>query len=240
MKNFRIKTCFALLGVVFFVAVPHSISEEASPHPAVSGQERAERLHEMDPGKFRELAEAGDGIDFKHIDQHLLAAAVFHETNRRRIENDLDPLGYKHGLREAARIQASGMRREEMISHQHPDESKETLSDRLALLGIKGRYFAENVAMTFGIEYESGEPLYPRQEDGVRILSDQPDGAPIPPHTYLSFAEALLDTWMNSPGHRKNIVATEPRLLGTSCLHDRMADGMDRFYSVQVFFAPFE
>ena len=45
---------------------------------------------------------------------------------------------------------------------------------------------------------------------------------------------------MDSPGHRENIVAAEPRLLGTSSLHDRTPDGMDRFYSVQVFFAPFE
>lgn len=74
-------------------------------------------------------------LDFEHIDQPLLAVAVFHETNRRRIGNDLDPLGYKRGLREAARIQASGMGREEMISHQHPDESKETLSDRLPCAG---------------------------------------------------------------------------------------------------------
>ena len=234
------KIRLTLLALALLVAPPHANSEEASPQTTISGQERAEELHEMAPEEFGELVEAGEEIDFEHIDQHLLAAAVFHETNRRRIDHDLEPLGYKHGLREAARIQASGMRREEIVSHQHPDESKETLTDRLSQLEIKGRYFAENVAMTFGVRYESGKPFHTRQEDGARIISDQPDGAPIPPHTYLSFAEALLDEWMDSPGHRENIVAAEPRLLGTSSLHDRTPDGMDRFYSVQVFFAPFE
>ncbi len=194
----------------------------------------------MDPEKFRNLPEAAEAIDFEHIDHDLLAAAVFHETNRRRATNKVEPLAFKEGLREAARIQARGMRKEEVVSHQHPDESKETLSDRFDFLGIKGRYFAENVAMTFGIQYKSGAPLYPRRENGRKILSDAAGGAPIPPHSYLSFAEALLDEWMDSPGHRKNIVATEPAFLGVSCLHDRTSDGMDRIYSVQVFFAPFE
>jgi uncharacterized protein YkwD len=202
--------------------------------------DRSTRLHTMPPEDFGKLPEAGHELDFEHLDHRLLAAAIFHETNRRRAEHKLPALEPMPGLREAARIQARGMRKEEVVSHTHPDESKKTLSDRLDLLGIKGRFFAENVAMTFGLRYESGEPFYTRREDGRQIPSIEPDGPPIPPHTYQSFAADLLDQWMNSPGHRENILSEDARMLGTWALHDRSPEGMDSLYSVQVFFAPFD
>ncbi len=217
-------------------AVAQEAAEDGDPDNAPTAVE----LHEMKRGEFRELPEVSKPIDFSDIDRDLLSAAVFHETNRRRADHDLPALGFNPALREAARMQSRGMRREHMISHMHPDEEKRTLRDRLDETGANGRFFAENVAMVFGIQYESGEPFYSRIEDGETILSKKPDGPPIPPHTYLSFAENLLDSWMDSPGHRKNILATEPEQLGASCLHERMEDGMDRFFCTQVFFAPFD
>lgn len=234
------RTIHLLLPLLIAAAAPEIRSEENPAGGSVTEpEERGLKLHEMEAKAFRELPEAAANIDFENIDHHLLAAAVFHETNVRRLENDLPALDYKPGLREAARIQARGMRKEEMISHQHPDESKKTLGDRLEFLGIKGSFYAENVAMTFGIQYESGEPMFPREQEGRKIFSKEAGGPAIPPHTYLSFATTLLDQWMNSPGHRKNILAPEAKLHGASSLHDRSADGMDRFYSAQVFFAPF-
>jgi uncharacterized protein YkwD len=213
----------------------------AAPLPAAaqSDEDRAARLHQPSPAEFAKQDDANRKIDFDHIDQALLDAAVFHETNRRRTKHELAALDYRPGLREAARLQARAMRRQEKVTHRHPDPDLKMMIDRLESIGIKGRYAAENVAKTFGIRYESGEPVFPRDEDGRRVFSEKPDGEPIPPHTYLSFAEQLLDEWMASPGHRKNILATEPEFLGAACLHDRGAMKMDVFYCAQVFFAPF-
>ena len=216
-----------------FMLVPVVAAEPAD------DRDRAAELHREDSSEFRDRPELGKPIDFENIDNALLDAAVFHETNLRRDGHELPPLGFKPELREAARIQSAAMMRGRMISHRNPDPELETLSDRLDQLEVQGRYFAENVAMVFGVQYESGEPFFSREEGDELILSKKPEGPPIPPHTYQSFAESLLDSWMESPGHRKNILSTKPELLGASCVHARPEDGMDRFYCTQVFYAPF-
>lgn len=179
-------------------------------------------------------------IDFKVLDYDLLAAAVFHETNRQRARHGLLALAYHQELREAARIQARGMQKEGQISHEHPHEEKETLAERLEYVGLKGRYYSENVALVFGRQYESGKPFFSREEAGKQVVSETPGGPSIPPHTYQSFAKNLVGSWMDSPGHRKNILSAAPEMLGVESLHSRGPEGMDRFYCVQVFFAPFE
>ncbi len=232
------------LRILLFATVisisTHTLGPAATaPDVAAEFRERAKALHEEDPKVFFERPETSEAINFDHIDQALLAAAVFHETNRRRDDQELPALAYLPVLREAARVQARAMVREGEATHMHPDEVLKTPSDRLRHLGLDGRFSAENVAMVFGIRYESGEQVYTREVDGVRIFSREPAGDPIQPHSYQSFAKALLDAWMKSPGHRKNILSPEPELLGTACLDDRSAKGMDRFFCAQVFYAPF-
>jgi uncharacterized protein YkwD len=194
---------------------------------------RAGRLH-REFSYFR--AQADGAIDVAAIDHDLLSAAVFHETNRRRAEYSRASLGYRPELQEAARLQARGMARTGAVSHRHPDRRLRTLPDRLAFVGLQAAFAAENTAMTFGIRYTPGAAVYRRTEGGRVLFSYQPDGAPIQPHTYRSFAEALLAQWMRSADHRQNILDESPRELGTGHAHARNEQGMDVFYSVQVFF----
>ncbi len=189
----------------------------------------------MPPEEFAKVEKLRTPIDFENIDLALLDAAVFHETNRRRVENDLPALDFEPVLREAAAVQVRGMIRMQTISHKHPDADKKTLGDRFGLLGIDTDMLAENVAMTFGISYESGTKVYKQRKAGRMVFSDKPGGTPIPPHTYASFSEHLLAEWMASPGHRRNILTKDLMTLGTSSLHDRSALGMDAFYSAQEF-----
>lgn len=226
------------LAAALLLAVPFLRAEPSFPEPIEVDDERAAVLHQKNPEKFRALPEAGGEIDFAEIDYDLLAAAVFHETNRQRATHDLPALAYQRELREASRIQARGMKHQDGISHEHPKQEKQTVADRLDHVGLRPRFFSENVAMVFGVRYDSGDPFHSRMENGRRIVSDEPGGPPIPPHTYLSFAESLLDSWMNSPGHRRNILAEQPEALGAECHHHRGPDGMDRFFCAQVFFAP--
>jgi uncharacterized protein YkwD len=215
-------------------------AQDGAPHESIGHEKRAEQLHQSEPIEIWEHPAVNARIDFDSIDYDLLAAVVFHETNRQRAIHGLPALSYHHELREAARIQARGMQKEGQISHEHPHEEKETLADRMEYVGLKGRYFSENVAMVFGRQYKSGEPFFSRKTDGRQIVSATPGGPPIPPHTYRSFARNLVGSWMDSPSHRQNILATEAEMLGTESLHVRGPEGMDRFYCVQVFYAPFE
>lgn len=206
-----------------------------------SDEKKAVRLHtELSAEKFRNLPAAKQNIDFKNIDYDLLAAAVFHETNRRRAQHDLPALTYNSKVRTAARFQAEGIRRLEKIGHLHPDENKKHLEDRLKVAGLSGKMRAENVALVFGVIYEPGTPYYTRKNDGEEIYSIQPDGPPIQPHSYQSFAVNLLDAWMASPGHRKNILNAQVTELGCESLPAKSNDGPQRFYCAQVFFKPWQ
>lgn len=232
-------TCGNLLILFTILPTMHSGTARDGGAVEANGQRsRLERLHrEFDFETFRELPLAAKAIDFEDIDYELLSAAVFHETNRRRARHDLPVLAFREELREAARIQARGMVRSGMVAHQHPDETLRTLRDRLKRVGLRGAFSAENVAMTFGIRYEAGRPVATRKEDGGTVFSYEHGGEPIEPHSYLSLAENLLSQWMDSPGHRENILRREPEELGTGHVHDVNKMGMDVFYSVQVFFS---
>lgn len=201
--------------------------------------ERGKRLHrEFSAEAFFELESVGKPLDFGDLDHALLSAAIFHETNRRRAAHDRPALRYLPELRSAARIQAQGMRRTQAVSHQHPDPEVASLGERLAEVGLEPRFQAENVAMVFGIRYESGSDYFPRREDDRWVLSATPDGPPIPPHSYGSFAASLVDGWMNSPGHRRNLLHRSAEFVGHACLHQPSPKSPDQFYCAQVFFAP--
>jgi len=189
---------------------------------------------------FRKLAEVRRAIDPDNINQRLLDAAVFHETNRRRAEHRLPALGYHLKAEEMARMQARAMAKGEFVEHDNPDPKRKTMEDRAKVVGLQARVLAENVASTFGRRYQSGKPFFTREERGRTVYSYEPNGPPIPMHTYASFAEALVESWMQSPGHRKNILHKEPEYLGCACELARKANAMETFYCAQVFFSPLD
>jgi uncharacterized protein YkwD len=195
------------------------------------------------PDSFQKHPPARHELEVSKLNTNLLAAAVFHETNARRIARNLPPLRFEARARQAAAIQARIMSARGSISHDNPERKDlQTLEDRLEAASLKPRFAAENVATAFAWQYESGKPFYQRHDErGNLIVSNTPDGGPIPPHTYLSFAKALVDSWMNSPGHRKNILHEKPKFLGTSCAPGANDETpIPKLYCAQVFFTPLD
>ena len=187
---------------------------------------------------FRQLPAAAQRVDPATFNRTLLDAAVFHEVKRRRQSLGLPPLAFNSQARQMARLQAQAMAATGVVSHRHPNPARRTLADRARLVGLHPAFLAENVASTFGRRYRSGSPFYVRQEHGRTIYSLQPGGPAIPRHTYLSFAAALLNAWMASPGHRQNILSPQAQFLGCACEPSRAPTALETFYCTQVFFAP--
>jgi uncharacterized protein YkwD len=177
-----------------------------------------------------------------NFNTNLLNLAVVLETNRRRLAHGLPPLTNHLKAARAAEIQTRIMLRRGNIGHENPEVPHlRTLPDRMRTVGMEYRFAAENLALTFALQWESGKPFYIRHMNGHTVLSATPHGPPIPHHTYASFARALLDGWMNSPGHRKNILSREPIYIGVSSLPDTAGKSkgtMPAVYSTQVFFTP--
>ena len=194
---------------------------------------------EHDWRSFAKLPRAQAPIVFERVDLDLLGAAIFHETNRRRASHKLRPLAFDPATERAANLQAQIMAKTGEISHENPEDPKHaTLEKRLDAVGLKPRFAAENLAYTFAVQYRSGDRLYVRDENGHKIFSYRPDGPPLRPHTYAGFAKAVVDQWMASPGHRRNLLHQEPKFLGVGCRATTDGSGLPMVYCCQVFYAP--
>lgn len=194
---------------------------------------------EHDWKTFANLSQARAPIVFERVDLNLLAAAIFHETNRRRANHKLPSLAFDAAARRAANLQAQLMAQTGDVSHEHPGNPQHaTLSKRLAGVGLNPRFAAENLAYTFAVQYRSGDHLYVREENGEKIHSYKPAGPPLAPHTYISFAKTVVDQWLNSPGHRRNLLHREPKFLGVGCRPAKDKSGLPMIYCCQVFYAP--
>jgi len=207
---------------------------------AAAAAEEAPLFTDHTPATFRELEPAQQRIDPAAIDDDLLAAAVFHETNTRREQHHLPPLKHDPRVRAAATMQVEILRERKVVAHENPEQpEKATPQDRIKLTGLEPQFIAENLSTAFLLEYKPGEQILVEAEGDQTIYRREPGGPAIQPHTYLSLASTLLDQWMNSPDHRINILAPEAQYLGTACRLARDEQQMHIFYCGQVFFAPF-
>lgn len=154
---------------------------------------------------FANLERANEQIDFTNIDYPLLNAALFYETNRVRERHGLKPGKHSGALEKGASGHSIEMVKRGFFSHIGKTKGRKTLRERLDAVGIRGGMIAENIAISFGINYESGRPVYKPSQNGGFFSYDY-KGKPINSFTYLELAARVLDQWMKSPGHRANIM----------------------------------
>lgn len=153
-------------------------------------------------------------IDPDNIDYPLANAAVFFMTNEIRVRNNNAPLEYSEELEIAAWHHSRLMVENKFFSHTNSiDRSRVDPSARGKLAGITNPSVAENIAENFGINYRAGVPIYPMNTERGEF-SYTANGPLIEQHTYLSLAESLLNQWMNSSGHRSNILSKSALQMG--------------------------
>lgn len=191
---------------------------------------------ELHPARFQQAATRE--LVFEAINYELLAACVLRETNIRRQQSGLRLLKHNAKAMAAARTQSEIMRKRGAISHVNPESAQfKTLDLRVKATGLKPRLMAENVATAFGLQYQSGALYFPDRVNGKMVFRHKPGAPPIPPHSYASFAKALVDAWMGSKGHRENILLKEAEALGSFCSPVANGQSMPMFYCTQVFVA---
>ncbi len=156
-----------------------------------------------------------------------------------RSRHSLPTFVYNASVAAAAQAHSEGLAKHKILSHGTP-YLKENLMprDRLLKLGLHPQFCAENVAYSFLLRYEAGTPIYIRKEKGVSIFSLVPGREALKPHSYASFAEVIVEQWMKSPPHRKNLVSTEATQLGTGCALANSKDGLHEIYCTLMFFSP--
>lgn len=148
----------------------------------------------------------------------ILNAEVLWMTNQQRIKNGLPTLEFSEGLQRTATIHSRQMQKHQFFSHENPyDNRLRTLSDRINV--VKDcqletfRTFGENIAkypmlkanVSYSVHLEDGKPHF---HTGKGELL---------PYTCTEFAQAVVEGWMNSPGHRANILNPYFEFIGCGC-----------------------
>lgn len=202
-----------------------------------SGKWREENYEEYTDQTFFAFEPAKEIIDFGKVDYPLLNASVFYVTSRERRKLGMKPFRYSSLCEQAAFGHAQDMVNMNFYSHTSKVSGKESLRDRLELVGITNSTSGENLIASFGIAYKAGSPVYTPDQNLSKKFSYQKNGPPILNHTYISLAESLLEAWMNSPAHRRNILNPDFSFLGTGAYHfqDTKFHNIDKVKAVQVF-----
>lgn len=167
---------------------------------------------ETDYNTYRNHLAFQKTIDPKNFDIDLLNASIFFATNAIRAENGLSILSYHAALEEAAGIHSQDMAKDNFFSHTNPKNKKHReADDRAIVAGIANPHLAENIIEGFILQYQSNMQVIP-VEPGV--FRNPETNQLLAAHTYLSLSDALLEGWMNSQGHRENILSDKALELG--------------------------
>jgi uncharacterized protein YkwD len=153
---------------------------------------------------FRQLRDLNQPLNLNNPDLKSITIALVYVVNEKRAENNLSSLKESKILNNSATMHSQDMMEGNFFEHYNPlDKKKETPNQRVKLFGGLNPAIAENIATGFAIQYKANTP-YLVNEAGD-IIDDRTKQV-ILVHTPLSLADALVENWMNSPGHRKNIL----------------------------------
>jgi uncharacterized protein YkwD len=143
-----------------------------------------------------------------------LNAALLVETNRVRVAHDLRPLRALPALIRAADDQSAFMALTFRVAHANPIHGQRDVVERAKRHGLaSASYLAENVLSS-----------------GLAPSSD-------PPLSCAQVAAQLVEQWMNSPGHRANLLNRDFTDLGCAARRVKFIGGTEGFFATQVFAA---
>jgi uncharacterized protein YkwD len=232
MLSYLINFVFVLAGVLAF---PLGRADEKA--TAFSDQQYSQYNHTS----FARLDAANQRIDLDNIDYDLLNAAIFYATNKQRTAHNRAPFTFLPLLRDAANLQTEQMVKHNFFSHQNPRNAQlRTLRDRITRAGDEGNIMSagENISEYFLLDYRPDQQFTIRQEGGQTKFYNFRTRQEIEAHTYRSFGEAIVADWMDSPGHRANILNEKFTHLGCGTLRSTRPGEFPKAKATQVFGTP--
>ncbi len=198
------------------------------------GNKHRDYYTEYDSNTFFAISELQRRVPKLFVNTELLNAAIFWYTNLERRKHGLTQFQFHGKLMQMATLHSEQMRQHKFFDHENKYDSRfKTLSDRLEHVkddGFQGfMSFAENIADCPVIK--ANEAFTYSIIDGVVHFYTM-DGKEFFPYTYSEMAQSVVDSWMNSPGHRANILKPDYRYLGCGCApYEDKKDG----YSITYF-----
>jgi len=149
------------------------------------------------------------------FDHELLAGEIFRETNVVRVREGLPPFKLEPKLVAAANQQAAMQAIRIHSGHDNPLPDQSDPSARVAQAGLPAGTVAENAATLNLRNPEAGAD-----------------------YTYRKLAAVFVKAWMDSPGHRANVLNPSLRYLGCGTRVAHLLQGQPVVYAIQNFYTP--
>lgn len=167
------------------------------------------------------------------INQNLLDDAIRVEVNYHRCRAGLPSVGDAgNGMANQAKKHSQWMARTQQLTHRNTIAGSATLKQRVKKAGVKFKTGSENIGMVHRYQIDNRR---------FKILSSDScqfatyEGQSLPAHSYASLARLVVDLWMSSPGHRKNILDRRVKKVSTAVAFDPKAQYCGRFWLTQNF-----
>ena len=167
------------------------------------------------------------------INQTLLDRAVRDEVNFHRCRAGLSKVGSAgNGLTNQALKHSTWMARTQQLTHRSTVPGHATLKQRIKKAKVSYRTGSENIGMVHRYQIDNRR---------FKILNASScqfatyEGQKLPAHSYASLARHAVNLWMDSPGHRKNILDKRVSRMSTAVAFDPKAKYCGRFWLTQNF-----
>lgn len=165
------------------------------------------------------------------INQDRLDRAIRAEVNYHRCRAGLSKLGNAgQNLAKQAKKHSQWMARSQQLTHRSTVPGAATLKQRVRASGVKFKTGSENIGMVHRFQIDNR-----RFKINGQCQFATYEGQSLPAHSYASLARHVVNLWMNSPGHRKNILDRRVKRVSTAIAFDPNAQYCGRFWLTQNF-----
>lgn len=172
-------------------------------------------------------------VPANRIDQGLLEAAIRAEVNYHRCRAGLrDVSDAGSALAKQAEKHSIWMAKTQQLTHRSTVAGAATLQQRVKNAGLKVRTGSENIGMVHRYQIDNHR---------FKILNSSAcqfatyEGQALPAHSYASLARHIVNLWMESPGHRRNILDKKVSRMSAAVAFDPNAQYCGRFWVTQNF-----
>jgi uncharacterized protein YkwD len=196
------------------------------------------RAREADAVDFWRQPALDAAIDPGKFDRPLLERAIFHETNRVRAALGLKAFLPEPLVDRAAELEAEVGRASQPPSHTNPFPLIGTPGERVKYVGLEAARVAENIALISIYDTGRARDVGIVVRDGRKHFVNPHTLEDLKPASYRLFAATVVQAWMDSPGHRANLVNPALTHLGCAVLPTVNINGVNNLFCVQVFFTP--
>lgn len=170
----------------------------------------------------------------ENFNADLLERLLHEELNFKRKYHGKSALNFNPIMYQPAKHHVWAMVENNFFSHSNPHSIElKNLDDRMKATGLKLNGWAENILYCdyYGLH---GQPYYEKEIRGERVIVNAQTDRVMKPLTYRELAIAMIDQWMGSSGHRKNMLYPDFNEAAVAVAIDEK-DGLPQVFAVLVF-----